>query len=557
MDRQTGSHTKDSTGFTRRDVLTTSVAAGLGAGAVSLAGTTWPGTAAAAETPVPGGKATVINYGYPEVWDPHLAGTLGALGSISPMYNQVVEFNPLNPSEVIGDLAKSWDVADGGMTYTFKLHENVTWWDGKPLTAEDVVFSLNRMIEPGKPRPRVGLLRPSIKSVDLVDRFTVRINLKLPSPSFLQFLAVDYMKIVPKHLVEAGVDINIWQNIVGSGPFKIKTARRGNSVTFVKNDKYFKPGMPYLDELRVIVITDQGTAGSAIRAGQIHATTAVSGLQVEDMLKLAEGLKGRYTLYWQPVNNVEHFFANTERDPWKNTRIIKALRRVTDLREMQKAFGNGFYGYGVPFPPDAWYASKTEDILKMPGFREPKEPDIEDAVATLKAAGYETPAKLGKRVLTVPIVLYWPDVAQLWAQQMRRNLGLEIELKLVDVPTAVTTWVSGDFDMGSWGYGYNITDPDDYVNAIYGPGSRNYTRWKNPKFLEMLKIQLSELDKPKRLETLRAMENMLFEESPYIELFWAKRNYIVSDKLRTAAGPFVPAETIQTALKWEHVWLQA
>lgn len=214
-------------------------------------------------------------------------------------------------------------------------------------------------------------------------------------------------------------------------------------------------------------------------------------------------------------------------------------------------------GFDLPFPPDAWYASRTEDILKMPGFRDPKDPDIDDAVAILKEAGYETPAKLGKRVLTVPIVLYWPDVAQLWAQQMRRNLGLEIELKLVDVPTAVTTWVSGDFDMGSWGYGYNITDPDDYVNAIYGPGSRNYTRWKNPKFLDMLKIQLSELDKPKRLETLRAMENMLFEESPYIELFWAKRNYIVSDKLRTAAGPFVPAETIQTALKWEHVWLQA
>ncbi len=554
MDRQTGMHTS---GMTRRDVLTTSVAAGLGAGAASLAGAVRPGTATAAETPVKGGAATVINYGYPEVWDPHLAGTLGALGSISPMYNQVVEFNPLNPSEVIGDLAKSWEVTDGGMTYTFKLHENVTWWDGKPLTAEDVVFSLNRMIEPGQPRPRVGLLRPSIKSVELVDKFTVRVYLKLPSPSFLQFLAVDYMKIVPKHLVEAGVDINIWQNIVGSGPFKIKKARRGNSVSFVKNENYFKPDRPYLDELQVIVITDQGTAGSAIRAGQIHATTAVSGLQVEDMLKLADSLKGRYTLYWQPVNNVEHFFANTERDPWKDTRIIKALRRATDLREMQKAFGNGYYGYGAPFPPDAWYASKTEDLLKLPGFREPKEPDIEDAVATLKAAGYETPSKLGKRVLTVPIVLYWPDVAQLWAAQMRRHLGIEIELKLVDVPTAVTTWVSGEFDMGSWGYGYNITDPDDYVNAIYGPGSRNYTRWKHPKFLEMLQIQLSELDKAKRLETLRAMENLLFEESPYIELFWAKRNYMVSDKLRTEAGAFVPAETSQTALKWEHVWLQA
>lgn len=64
-----------------------------------------------------GGQATLLNYGYPEVWDPHLAGTLGALGSISPMYNQLVEFNPLKPSEIIGDLAKSWEVSPDGMTY--------------------------------------------------------------------------------------------------------------------------------------------------------------------------------------------------------------------------------------------------------------------------------------------------------------------------------------------------------------------------------------------------------------------------------------------------------
>jgi peptide/nickel transport system substrate-binding protein len=554
-----GEHTSRSANetmrLTRRETLKTGLVTGLGLSAATLPGMVWPQAATAAE-PVYGGQATVMNYGYPEVWDPHLAGTLGALGAISPMYNQVVEFNPLNPQEVIGDLAKSWEVTDNGMTYTFTLHDNVTWWDGKPLTAEDVVFSLNRMIEPGKPRPRVGLLRPSVKSVELVDRYTVRVFLKLSSPSFLQFLAVDYMKIVPKHVVEAGVDINVWQNIVGSGPFKVKRARRGDSVIFEKNPQYFKPDRPYLDGLRVVVITDQGTAAAAIKAGQIHATTAVSGLQVDDMLKLAEDLTGRYTLYWQPVNNVEHFFANTEREPWKDTRLIRALRLATDRREMQQAFGSGYYGYGAPFPPDSWYGSSTEALLQRPGFREPKDQDIAEARALLQAAGYDKPAELGKRVLTAPIVLYWPDVAQLWAAQMRRNLGLDIEIKLVDVPTAVTTWVSGDFDIGSWGYGYNITDPDDYVNAIYGPGSRNYTRWKHPKFLEMLEIQLSELNKEKRLQTLRAMEDLLFRESPYIELFWAKRNYIVSDKLRTEAGSFVPAETIQTALKWEHVWLQ-
>jgi ABC-type transport system substrate-binding protein len=141
--------------------------------------------------------------------------------------------------------------------------------------------------------------------------------------------------------------------------------------------------------------------------------------------------------------------------------------------------------------------------------------------------------------------------------QMKRNLGIEIEIKLVDPPTAVNTWVSGDYDLGSWGYGYNIPDPDDYVNAIYGPESRNYTRWKNPKFLGLLRQQLSELDKDKRLQALHQMEEMLLtEENPYVELFWARRVYVVSDKLKTRAGAFVPAETIQVVLKWEHVWLE-
>ena len=72
-----------------------------------------------------------------------------------------------------------------------------------------MVFSLKRMIEPGKPRPRVGLLRPYIKTVDLIDR-PVKVTLNFPAPAFLPLLAVGFMKIVPKHVVEAGVDINVW-----------------------------------------------------------------------------------------------------------------------------------------------------------------------------------------------------------------------------------------------------------------------------------------------------------------------------------------------------------
>ncbi len=95
--------------ITRRDALK----AGTGLGAAAMAVAAQPAATFAADEKR-GGHLVVLNYAYPEVWDPHIAGTLGALGSISPVYNQVVEFNPLKPDEVIGDLAKSWEVKDDG-----------------------------------------------------------------------------------------------------------------------------------------------------------------------------------------------------------------------------------------------------------------------------------------------------------------------------------------------------------------------------------------------------------------------------------------------------------
>jgi peptide/nickel transport system substrate-binding protein len=393
--------------------------------------------------------------------------------------------------------------------------------------------------------------------VTLVDRLTVKVTLNFPAPAFLPLLAVDFMKIVPKHVVEAGVDINVAENIVGSGPFKFKSARRGDSVHHEKNPNYFKKGRPYFDALSIVIINDKGTAAAAIKAGRVQLTTAITGLEVDDVLKLEKELKGKYSLYWQPPSNVEHFFGNVEREPWKDLRLIKALRLATDRYELQKVFGSGHYLLGAPFPPDTWWAHSTEDLAKLPGYSQPKAKDIEAAKALLKEAGYDPPAKLGKRVLTTPNVLYWPDVAQLWVAQMRKHLGLEIEIKVVDAPTAVNTWVSGDYDLGSWGYAVNITDPDDYVTAIYGPGSRNFTRWKNPEFLKLLDQQRSELDQDKRQKILRQMDDFLLtQEEPYVPLFWARRSYLVSDKIRTEVGAFVPARTAQVMLKWEHVWLE-
>ena len=95
------------------------------------------------------------------------------------------------------------------------------------------------------------------------------------------------------------------------------------------------------------------------------------------------------------------------------------------------------------------------------------------------------------------------------------------------------------------------------MNAVYGPGARNYTRWKHPAFLNMLDQQSRELDRAKRTQILRQMEEFLLtEENPYVPINWKPWVYLVSNKLRTEAGPFVVPTSIQTTLKNEHLWLE-
>jgi peptide/nickel transport system substrate-binding protein len=336
-----------------------------------------------------------------------------------------------------------------------------------------------------------------------------------------------------------------------------KSKRRGDSVTYERNPTYFKAGRPYVDGLTILAITDAGTAAAAFKVGRLQMTTGVTALGVDDLLKLEKELKGKYSLYWQPtVTDVWYVFGNVEKAPWNDLRIIKALRLATDQEELQKGIGAGYWNIGAPFPIGSWYGSTREELLTLPGYRRPKEQDIAAAKALLKAAGYDPPSKLGKRVLDTPTASVLPDAAQLWAAQMRRNLGLEIEVRVRDAPTVIHAFTAGDYDLGLAGYAYNIDDPDDW-SAIYGPGARNWTRWKNPKFLEMLEQQSQEVDREKRRGILRQMEAFLLtEENPYIQMLCKSWAYLVSDKVRTEAGPFVTPPSLQTVHKNEHLWLE-
>ena len=210
--------------YTRRQVVVA------GAAVAGLAGT---GSVVAQSTPepVPGGRLRIGVQGDPTNLDPHLT-VLAAAGVVVPfVYEGLVTVDPgLNP---IPSLAESWTISDDLLTYTFALQSGVTFHNGRTLVADDVIYSLNRVLDPEVASPSASYAS-GIAELAAPDEATVVITLAAPDASFLTKLAWWGMSIVPREAVEEHGDLSL--TMVGTGPFVFADYLPSTSLTFDRND---------------------------------------------------------------------------------------------------------------------------------------------------------------------------------------------------------------------------------------------------------------------------------------------------------------------------------
>ena len=336
-----------------------------------------------AATPVPTGPAP--KYGgvlqamaFPGNlgWDPHKYGNAETIVVSGNIYNQLLEYDPLNPSEIIGDLAESWVVSPDSLTFTFKLLDNVKWTDGETLDADDVVFSLNRMIDKTDTRPKAGVWRSYLAEnpVEKVDQRTVRMKLAFPAGGFIRFMAVDFNKILPQHVLEAGVDVDVWDtDAVGSGPWKRVDWKEGISIEFEKNEGYFKEGQPFFDGMKGFYMTDKGTEIAAFRTERIlMGLSAQSQMDVEDALKLEADpeFAQKFDIFWMPSSaGGHHLLMNPAKPPFDNEKVRRAMFLAFDRNQLVDHFGSGKYALAGPMSPLNPHAVTREQLLEIPGYR--------------------------------------------------------------------------------------------------------------------------------------------------------------------------------------------
>jgi peptide/nickel transport system substrate-binding protein len=479
--------------------------------------------------------------------------------SYGPIYNGLIEYNPEteDQADIRGDLATGWDLAADGVTYTFNINPDATWHDGMPVTAADVVFSLDNMTtdDPDKPRIQVGILKGFYESSSVINDKTVELKTQFPAPAFFPILASEYMKIIPKHRFEgmSEDDARLAENILGSGPFKLVDFDPDISVEYTRNAGYWKEGRPYLDEVKYFVITDPGTAFAAYKAGRLLTSNhTTNNLSCQENTRLGEELLGKGTMFWAGPVAILWITMNTERAPYTDPNVRHAFQLALHRQPFVDIFGCGQDLIGSPFPPGSWFGSSLDELLQKPGYRElngEKHPDdIAEAKRLLVEAGQEG----FESVMIARTIAEFVPMAQIFTDQMRTFLGVDLTIDALDAATGGARRAAGDYFMDATGFGQVIAEPHDFIAGMYVKDAfTNFGRWTDPRIEDLFVQQQKELDRTKRKAMIAEIARIILEEdTPHILINWTVRGMYVDDRINN----FHPPISLNDQMKMEHLW---
>ncbi len=507
-------------------------------------------------------------------WDIHQSCCNRSLYIPRDLYNLLVMYNPEDQTTIIGDLADSWEWAADGNSVTFRLPANAQWTDGTPITADDIVFSLDRMSDLTKIRPRVRNIAPYYENSVALDPQTVQVNTKFSNPAaLLPFLATGYMVMLPKHVLDGRADAEEFfdtpENIVGSGAFTFVNHERGSSMKIERNDNYFKEGLPFLDSITAFVISDKNTHMSAFITGQIDFSPGM-GLNETDANGFVRKIKDKGKLFYSGANLMRFYQINFNNEPVNDPRVRRALYLALDREEVNRVMRLGKAKLGVPFFPGTQWSSSEEEVATWPGYRYvdgngtplttapygvegvQKDPrDIDMAKALMAEAGHAEGVEIEYHTYAllkeVPVLL----------KAQFAKIGVDLKIKITDTTTGFNAEQAGDYQhLLGLGHGPNILDPDDLFLGVYMPGGpRNALKYTDQRIIDIFEKQKSEADLGKRIALIREAEEILRTgEGHFHNLYWwPLPAFSVSNRVKNYD---VTAITVQYGFQKEHIWLE-
>ncbi len=483
----------------------------------------------------------VLRYNQPNhitSLDPAFAKSQNNIWSVLHIFDGLVELDDsLNVSPAI---AKSWEISEDGLDYTFHLkedvffHENVCFGkEGRKVLASDFEYSLTRLVDPKISSPGSWLFTDKIRAdrpFEAVDDTTFVLHLSKPFIPMLGILTMQYCAVVPQECVEY-YGSEFAQKPVGTGAFKFKKWIANQALFLNRNDNYFK-GPSRLEGIKTSFMADKKIAMLELLNGNIDFVNGLESSFINELLDkdgiLLPEKEDQLKLSKSPYLNSEYLGINLDacgpNSPLRIKEVRQAMNYAIDRKLMLTALRNnvgrpadsGFVPTGLP----------SHNKEAVPGY----EYNLQKAKSLLADAGY--PDGEGLESIELYTNKDYLDITTFVARQLQK-IGLEVTIEVLESAILRDGMRKGSipFFRASWIADY--PDAESFLCMYYSqnPAPPNYTRFSNPSFDDLYEQSIKEADVAKRYKLYHAMDRILVDEAPVIFLFYDEASRFHSPKL--------------------------
>lgn len=423
-------------------------------------------------------------------------------------------------NQIIPALAESWEFDEATCTYTFHMAEGVKWHDGEPVTAEDVKFTIEAIMDPENGSENAPNYE-DVEEINVIDEHTIAFRLTAPNVAFLDYMT---MAVLPKHLLE-GEDMqtsDFFRSPVGTGPYKLTEWDEGQAITLTKNEDYFK-GEPNIDTIIFKIVTDDNAKALQLRSEELDLAL----LTPKDAAAFAED--EAYTCYDMETSDYRGILFNFWNEYWQNNRdLIPAVCYAIDREAIVNAvlLGQGMTAYG-PLQRNIYNNEEVEHY----------DYDPEKAKAVLEEAGcemnedgfyYRDGEKVGFVISVGAGDQVRIDIAQIAAQQLQQ-IGMDVT---VEIPAQVD-WGGQMAYLIGWGSPF---DADDHTYKVFGTDKgANYSGYSNELVDQYLTQARQSDDTEVRAEAYDKFQEELAKDPAFAFICYLDANYVADAGIKGIA----------------------
>ncbi len=467
---------------------------------------------ASAQEPRYGGSVTVAVTDDPPNLDPHITNAASARNILHNVFATIVEMN-LDFVPAPG-LAESWEISDDGITYTFNLVQNARFHDGTPVNAEALVYNFDRIKNPDTGSPRASELS-FVESYEAADEHTFVVRLSQPYAAFLPALASWSGMVVSPTAVEAyGEDFT--QHLIGAGPFKFVDHIRDDRVLLVRNDDYFREGLPYLDQIVVRPFVDGESRVINLKSGSLDMIYTIPGKDLAE-LQTYPGV----VVASVPGLGYSSMYMNTQSEALGNPYHRQALNYCVDrdvIINTVFASGGAVAAYS-PFSP-ATFVTDTDDE-RIP------QRDPEKVRELLELAG--TPDGFSFDVLYAADEQNTRIVTLV--QAMCAEFGIQLNARPTEFGQILARAGEGNYT-AAWISLTPRNDPDLSAFPWFTSNSTNFAQLNNATIDDLLTRARAVSDIDERRDLYRAAADEMMLDMPYLFLYHSAEIKAYRDRLQ-------------------------